>query len=125
MANYMAEVAKMLGVEMNQDFKCQESCGTYRVTEYGLTCNGSYGSDSLLMLLNGMLTIVQKPWRPKVDERYYSIAENGLLEENICVWDHLDIILYKLGNCYRTKEEAEAHRDKWLTFYTSDEILEV
>ena len=123
--NYMAEVAKMLGVEMNQDFKCKESCGTYRVTEYGLTCNGCYGSDSLLMLLNGTLNIKRKPWKPAVDERYYSVAENGLPEESICVWDYLDIVLYKLGNCYRTREEAEANRDKWIAFYKSDEILEV
>lgn len=32
---------------------------------------------------------------------------------------------YKLGNCYRTKAEAEFNRDKWMAFYASDEVLEV
>ena len=32
---------------------------------------------------------------------------------------------YKLGNCYRTREEAEANRDKWVAFYASDDVLEV
>ena len=36
-----------------------------------------------------------------------------------------DKTFYKLGNCYRTCEEAEANRDKWVKFYVSDEVLEV
>ena len=74
MANYMAEVAKLLGVEMNEDFECEESSCTYRITENGLTCNGCYGADSLMMILNGDRTIKYKPWKPRVNETYYSIA---------------------------------------------------
>ena len=39
--------------------------------------------------------------------------------------DFIDRMLYKLGNFYRTAEEAEANRDKWVAFYASDEVLEV
>ena len=125
MESYMAEVAKILGVEVNEDFECYESSYTYRITEYGLLCNGCYGADSLMMILNGEFTIKRNHWKPRIDGIYYSVAENGALEQNACVWDFIDISLYKLGNCYRTREEAEANRDKWISFYASDEVLEV
>ena len=125
MANYMAEVAKLLGVEMNKDFECEESSCTYRITEYGLTCNGCYGADSLMMILNGDRTIKQKPWKPKIDEFYWIVKPDG--EAGYLRWynSYSDVTLYKIGNCYRYKVEADANRDKWIAFYTSDEILEV
>ena len=127
MANYMAEVAKMLGIEMNQDFKCKESCGTYRVTEYGLTCNGSYGADSLLMLLNGMLNIEREPWKPQMHDIFWYVDDMGepvLGRYN--TYPHVcDKNFYKIGNCYKTAQEAKANRDKWIAFYASDEVLEV
>ena len=126
MANHMAEVAKILGVEMNQDFKCKESCGTYRVTEYGATCNGSYGADSLLMLLNGMLTIVPKPWKPEDGDMFFVVAYDGTILTKY--WDDESTThktYYKIGNFYRYMEEAKDYREKWLAFYASDEILEV
>ena len=125
--NYMAEVAKLLGVEICEEFEIKGYPSRYMFindgminVESGFVCDGT-----LWKLLTGEATIKRQPWKPAVDERYYSVAENGLPEENICVWDHIDIVLYKLGNCYRTREEAEANRDKWVTFYESDEVLEV
>lgn len=125
--NYMAEIAKLFGVELCEEFEIKGYPSRYMFindgminAESGFVCDGT-----LLKLLTNQVFIKRKPWKPKVDERYYSVAENGIPEENICVWDHFDIILYKLGNCYRTREEAEANRDKWVTFYESDEVLEV
>lgn len=125
MANYMADVAKLLGVEMNKDFECEESSCTYRITEHGLTCNGCYGSDSLMMILNGYRTIKQKPWKPKIDEFYWFVKPDG--EFGYLRWydSYSDATLYKIGNCYRYKVEAEYNRDKWIAFYASDEVLEV
>lgn len=125
MANYMAEVAKLLGVEIGEDFECEESSCTYRITDGGLTCNGCYGTDSLMMILNGRLTIKRKPWKPKYNEEYWAVTIDD--EPRMFIWDGymFDLSCYKLGNCYRTKEEAKANRDKWLSFYTSDEVLEV
>ena len=127
MANYMADVAKLLGVEICEEFEIKGYSSRYMFindgmidAESGFVCDGT-----LWKLLTGEATIKRKPWKPAVDERYYSVAENGIPEESICVWDHLDIILYKLGNCYRTREEAEANSDKWVAIYESDEVLEV
>ena len=136
MANYMADVAKLLGVEIGEEFEIQFDSpyhasamftkDMFKITDTDAPITIPYWPESILhSLLRGRLTIKRKAWKPKVDERYYTVAENGVPEQNVCVWDFIDISLYKLGNCYRTKEEAEANRDKWSRFYASDEVLEV
>jgi hypothetical protein len=125
MANYMAEVAKMLGVEMNKDFECNESDCIYRVTDRGLTCNGCYGADSLMLILNGTFTIKRKPWYPNKNDIFWSVNAVGDTQWGIWQGATHHLTCYKLGNCYPTKEEAVANRDKWVAFYASDEVLEV
>ena len=87
----------------------------------------SYNFKAYLLrdLLVGSYTIKHKPWKPKDNDMYYYVNKVGNIEydEWLSFWE--DIILYKLGNCYRTIEEAEANKDKWLKFYESDEVLEV
>lgn len=123
--NYMADVAKMLGVEMNQDFECNKSSCTYRITEHGLTCNGCYGSDSLMMILNGEYTIKRKPWKLNENDIFWSVNASGNVMWGVWTGATHNLACYKLGNCYRTEEEAVANRDKWISFYASDEVLEV
>ena len=125
MANYMADVARLLGVEMNKDFECEESNCTYRITEHGLTCNGCYGADSLMMLLSGERIIKQGPWRPKYGEDYYCIGEYGQVIKNRCENCWMDTMYYKVGNCYKTEDQARFNTHKWVSFYASDEVLEV
>lgn len=81
MANYMAEVAKMLGVERKQ--------------------------------------------KPALDQVYYYVEVNGNIDWNFWDNDAIDWSLYIIGNCYLTKEEAKADCNKWISIYTSDEVLEV
>ena len=76
-------------------------------------------------MLRGKYTIRNKPWVPHYDERYYSIGPGGALEPGTWMNDFLDMALYKLGNCYRTAEEAQANKEKWIEFYNSDKTLEV
>ena len=135
MANHMAEVAKMLGVELGERFKCDNG------HKYELTLNGIKGiydypidpqyeeeklfNNMLVALLNGEHNITPKPWKPKIGENYWVIVPDGDISE----YSWLDSLggnsNYKLGNCYRTREEAEVNRDKWVAFYASDEVLEV
>ena len=84
MANYMAEVAKMLGVESERNY-----------------------------------------WKPKFCECYWMVNQYGNAVGLAWIDGYGDNFNYKLGNCYRTREEAEANRDKWVAFYASDEVLEV
>ena len=129
MANHMAEVAKMLGVEIGEEFECNNGY-TYRLTPFGIICpeycadEGEYNG-VLQNLLNGGLEIKHKPWKPKKDNIYYYVGQEGFVISNRWWNTYTEILLYKLGNCYHTKEEAETSRDKWIAFYTSDEVLEV
>lgn len=124
----MKEVANMLGVELDERFSINDTQPIYYFSEDGLHCDetgdwlcGLYMNH----LLSGEYTIKRKPWKPAFAEKYYSIGPGGVLEPGDWLCDFIDVALYKLGNCYRTPEEAEAHRAEWVKFYASDEILEV
>ena len=125
MANYMADVAKLLGVEMNRDFECEETSCTYRITEHGLTCNGCYGADSLMMILNGQHTIKEGPWKPQYKDIFCYMSKDGECKSYGWGNDTHSLNYYKIGNCYHTQEEAESDRDKWVEFYASDDVLDV
>ena len=130
MVNHMAEVAKMLGVELGEEFMCNNGY-KYVLREDGIVDTdyekiSVYAFSNVLNdLLNGKLVIERKPWKPSEGERYWWVTSNGSVD--YCCWtgDMIDFFTYKLGNCYRTKEEAEVNCDKWVSFYASDEVLEV
>ena len=133
MANHMKEVAKMLGVEIDEEFKVTYSNGNTSNSNYYFTNNGIYNvgagryedPDMFLKLIFGICTIKRKPWKPNNADVCWSV----LPDDDITGWPWSgstdDMNYYKLGNCYRTREEAEANRNKWITFYASDEVLEV
>lgn len=132
--NHMTEVAKLLGVEVGERFEIKEfpdiKCIIYndRFCAYPITdrlCSHPSSEQVLSRLLEGVITIKFKPYKPSRNDCYWTIHRGG---NSVClVWsdDIIDFYAYKLGNCYRTKEEAEANREKWLAFYASDEVLEV
>ena len=133
MANHMQEVAKMLGVELGEEFMCSNGY-KYVLREDGII-ELQYKNDCrisaltfapvLNSLLSGALLIKSKSWKPSEGNKYWYIASNGSVDH--CYWmgDPLDFLTYKLGNCYKTAQEAKANRDKWVQFYASDEVLEV
>ncbi|MGN1176387.1 MAG: hypothetical protein ACI4S1_13105 [Roseburia sp.] len=132
--NHMAEVAKMLGVELGEEFCIKEQpdikCVIYNDNLYVYPVSDGiytlpYPEMTLGRLLNGSITIKRKPWNPKKDEKYWLVNQCGNVISLNWIDNFLCITNYKIGNCYRTKEEAEANRDKWVAFYASDEVLEV
>ena len=127
MANHMPEVAKMLGVEIGEEFEINKQDGVFVLCYDGLlhTQSGFMCNELLYSLLFGKYTIKCKPWKPKEGESYYVVETNGFIGVEEWWAETIDMNYYKLGNCYRTEEEAEANRDKWVAFYTSDEVLEV
>lgn len=131
MANHMAEVAKMLGVELGEEFMCN-NWYKYVLREDGVVApnydnfSGDTFSTVLNDLLTGKLVIKRKHWKPKDRELYWCVtALEGTIAANEWHNNWMDIVYYKLGNCYRSKGEAKVNRDKWLAFYASDEVLEV
>lgn len=53
-----------------------------------------------------------KIWKPECGEWYWFIGADGQI--NNCEWvdDHIDWGRYSMGNCFRTKEEAEFAGEK-------------
>lgn len=136
MANYMAEVAKMLGVEFDEEFEIEFpspssvkatavfSENGFRIINTDAYISTPYWAESVFHnLLKGSLAIKRKPWKPKDDELFFVVSFDGKVMFKY--WDEESTpyrTYYKIGNCYRYKDEAEANRDKWMAFYASDEI---
>jgi hypothetical protein len=126
----MFEVAEMLGVRIGEYFDIDTKEGKFVFDNAGLYSMHAkvYSPYILFQLLTGELGIKPqsaKAWKPKFGDAYYSIGPGGVLEPGTWLSDFIDLAMYKLGNCYCTTEEAEAHADKWKAFYASDDILEV
>lgn len=77
MASKMTELAKLLGVEIDEEFYTTESSIRYKLTKSGLQSHAKMGdwwhdaSLTLTMLLSGCINVEQSPWEPKIDEVYY------------------------------------------------------
>lgn len=131
----MAEVAKLLGVELDEVFDVEDGFRdemdrkkTCCLTEEGLqvyvrviSCRGDIAGKWVddERLLGGLLCdndrfkIVKKPWRPKDGETYYTYVSRCFFV-NRYTWssDAWEYGILKSGVVFRTKEEAVAARPR-------------
>lgn len=117
--NYMADVAKILGVELGEEFKIDGdeliSGRIFKIDETSLLEKdmGNYWGEPdtrLEELLCGDLKIVKLPWKPKNKEGYYyPCTYEQEVFYALWVGSTFNYAMYNLGMCYRTREEAEAH----------------
>lgn len=122
MANYMKEVAKLLGVELEEVFRLEKYESYFRFTreyfESSLDGNDWSMANSLTLLdvLNGTATIKKLPWKPKYDEKYYIPSISNAFGYNSFYWrgDDSDEKYYNFGIICKSKEEAIALRQKML-----------
>lgn len=121
MANYMAKLAEMLGVELGEEFKLNDGqeikYNTYKFTEEGLMISGNKylwlaTKGTIADLLTGELSIVKLPWKPKRGERYYSFS--GMFTVSALEWigSTSDYLLLKNNMVFRTEEEALRERPR-------------
>ena len=117
---YYKQFAEMLGLELEQEFVLTDDDGnrkdkyTYKITEDGLlykspTFNWAISSlGTIGKLLDGDVKAVPKPWKPKKGDIYcyYAKAFEQTLSEN-WIGGNYDLLLWKTGNCFKTREEAE------------------
>lgn len=118
--NYMPEVAKMLGLEIGEEFdilyegRTATDLGPFKFTnETILDCNGDGLGDGLqcwrlCCLLTGDYTIQKRPWRPKKGELFWTINGKGNVEKYHFLNDMCDLALLNMGNCFPTKKAAKA-----------------
>ena len=115
----MAEVAKLLGVELEEVFRLEKYESYFRFTrehfESSLDGNNWSIAHSLTLLavLNGTATIKRKP---EYNDKYYipSIGNTSGYDSFYWQRDNLDEKYYNLGIICKSKEEAIALRQKML-----------
>lgn len=120
MANYMAEVAKLLGVELGESFKTTSSIqGNYH-RYYQFTDKKGFETSvdgvewetaaavTLRNILMGVDKIVKLPWKPRNNEHYFipEITTPEMFGYLRWTNDYVDNHMYKHGLICRTKEEA-------------------
>lgn len=116
--NKMAEVAKLLGVELGEEFMVESPKGY--ITKSKLDNEGLWGYSKstnekhlcnidLCKLITGEFKIKKKPWKAELNEGYFIPAPTmgGLykLTKNV-IWSSEDNEFYKRGLMCKTKEQA-------------------
>lgn len=120
MANFIPQIAEMLGVTLGEEFKV-----VYK-TRFEIICNftlaglfvhkgdsGKYEKEPLADIICGKAAIVKLPWKPRKGDDYYTFSFGGLSEEWVVVkqqWDAhpYERALLDKGWVYRTREEAKS-----------------
>lgn len=121
--NNWGKFAEMLGLELEQEFVLTDADGNtkgqliYKFTEDGLLYKpptlvnwAKSSSGTIVRLLNGDYKTFTKPWKPKKGDIYsYYINSTYYDGTNSCKWtdEGLDLLLWKVGNCFKTEEEAK------------------
>lgn len=112
--NYMADVAKLLGIELEEEFKLTGHSGTFVLTNKGimwLAPDKRRSSEVFALedLLTGRNELVKLPWQPKKGDRYYYPSGDFTSVRNP-IWknDVFDFALKEAGMIFRTEEECEA-----------------
>lgn len=119
--NLIPEIARMLGVELGEEFKIKGYDGlTYKFVDYGLqlSSQNDIGITAIPTnvafenLLNGNDEIVKLPWNPKIYDIYWTFK--AAHRDVWCITDvHWtnkpnDAAAFKAGWVYRTQEEAKS-----------------
>lgn len=125
MANQIAGVAKLLGVELEEEFEIMGApvgC-VYKLSEKGVALYHKEENwwevlpHMLTLLLTGECKIVKLPWKPAMNGTYYypcpSSREKVLVG---CTWMGSSIDLYRFnhGLVFRTPDEADEATKKML-----------
>lgn len=130
--NYIPQIAKMLGVEIGEEFTINNPDLLYRFTENKLQFKAPESdwenalAVMLRSLIEGEFEIVKKPWKPEPGDEWFTVCTLGGLDVNRYLWAGTEYnwMAYRLGNCYRTREEAEANLEKWKRFYSDDRPID-
>lgn len=131
MANRMAEVAKIFGLELGESFKITSDThgdyqNYYRFSEKNCLETSDDGVEwkmitaevLLKRILMGDIRIIKLPWKPRKGEKYYvpSIVIRPEDRNYYYYWsnDEINIKHYHMGIVCKTPEEATALTEKML-----------
>lgn len=119
--NLIPEIARMLGVEIGEEFKVEgEDALTYRFTDDKLKVTYDGGveisnistNSAFVNLVDGQDEVVKLSWKPKVGEEYWTFVLCGVKTWGVInyVWSNSPsrMAVLKAGWIYRSQAEAEA-----------------
>ena len=117
--NLIPEIAKMLGVELGEEFKIDtRGNDIFQITESGVWLRKDVDNDEwveksfeFMELCNGGAEIIKLPWKPKMYEEYWTFGKLGckwILRTDSWKACPYEILLLDKGWVFRTREEAEA-----------------
>lgn len=110
-------IANQYGIPLEREFTIDELAQSpvYKFTKNGIVhvgCSLPTSPDISLHILSGEVSITPKPWKPEIGDEYWAVSKycNGELIVEYCIWreDINDLCNYYCGNCFDTKEEAQA-----------------
>lgn len=118
--NYWKQFAEMLGLELGQEFVIIDDDGTINEDTYKFEEDGLYyknkqfkdwsvePSTTVNKLISGYFKAVPKPWKPKYGEQYWFYSLKNV-QACFSLFGNCfeDYAIWKSGNFFRTKEEAE------------------
>lgn len=118
--NKVADIATLFGVDIDEEFDIINKDGTkfsscpYKfTTEDCLVDKDGFRVNKYIEYLATSKCEVKKlPWKPKYCETYFYIDKTGKVVEHLSTNELFDIMCFKLGNFFKTKEEAEKNKDK-------------
>ena len=119
--NKWKQFAEILGLELEQEFVLTDVDGkikdwyTYKITENGIFYKSKISQDwikdkPILVeeLLKGCIKAVPKQWKPEKGEKYwFYLYWSKEIIYSRWVDGTYDLILWKVGNCFKTEEEAK------------------
>ena len=119
--NLLAELAKLLGVELGEEFIIENADRKETVVLamdgfHVIQPNNVVGPDHgklLSKVLQGLYAVKKIPWEPQEGDMYYVLNTRALFIESF-MWDNgtFDYAAKNMGIIYRTKAEAEAHLEE-------------
>lgn len=123
--NCMAEVAKALGLELEEVFRIDGDEHYFRLTDTGLGMSMCSENKNWFVApinaLNGLLLgeneIIKLPWKPRENERYYYPlpSDNDLWGGSTWIDSNYDNMRLNRGLVFKTRDEAVAVAKKMLT----------
>lgn len=111
MMNIFIRGAIYKGMISDNKYTLEELCeNPYKIILDGIFYKGTSGwlrSSSLHNIIEGNIKIVKIPWKPCLSQPYYvySTYHKAVIETK---WPGVteDLLYWKLGNCFKTREEA-------------------
>lgn len=122
-------IKDVTGVELELGEEFNIKCNLLKVTQEGLLVNVDNGYACNVFLqefIEDIKTIKVKSKFPKEGTNYYYIAkDNHIYNFEFTKYINVDVLNFKIGNFFLTREEAEQNKEKIMKILNSPEKFNI